>query len=119
MGRIDEIRAKHEAVMRVPNRLIRTDVEFIRLLLGDIALLLSEYDRLTALAQNGQSAIGTNKRLANEISRLTAKVEQLESSIVKHDKQCQLGICTDISMFLRDPRMSILDASGLEGDHEN
>ena len=37
-------------------------------LIIDITRLLANIDRLTALAQNGQSAINTNKRLVNQLA---------------------------------------------------
>lgn len=63
--------------------------ELVELLRMRAALIDSDLDNqaaeaieiLEALAQNGQSAIDTNKRLADKIRRLKAKLDQAEETL--------------------------------------
>lgn len=63
--------------------------ELVELLRMRAALIDSDLDNqaaeaieiLEALAQNGQSAIGTNKRLADKIRMLKAKLDQAEETL--------------------------------------
>lgn len=92
MSRIEDIKAECEKAKTERWAVKRNCPGFALQALHDyIPYLLSEVERLTALSQNGQSAIDTNLRLVKEIKRLTVKLQvykQQEKQTEPYELSC-------------------------------